>query len=1287
MKVNAKRIISGLLVLCMCIAILFQGLPAVKAVSPTYSVSSAYAASSYYSSLQAVELTGNQRDDIINVALSQAGYHEGSYNGDTGGANDGSYSNYTEYNYWYNNYVNSGMPVGGEYAPWCATFVSWCAEQANIPTSIIQRSTAAGCSSYSFNLYFYAGGSSLNSSSDNNYHFLGYNYTPKKGDLFFTRSWSHVGLVVDSDGTYVTTVEGNTNDGGSAEGCGVFVRTRYVDDLYFGVPEYVESYVGASCTYYPAHCQISINSSTPINTQPCSISTANKSENLGTALTGEVYTATGLYCNSYGNYWYRIESDYDETAYLYAGDTTYLNQITSDITLSGASAPEAHVSGNTFTVSGTIASSYNRLDTAACYIYPGFDQSSEATTGYSVSVGGTQYVLNNSTVDYNTSFGSLTSGKYTYEISTKYTNYYATSNTSIASNSGTIRLLSEYFVVIPSSVSQSTCAHSFSTTTLTGATCTAGGTAIKSCSICGLVSETATSASGHSYSGWTVQDATCTTSGTQTRTCQSCGHTETQTIPATGHDYDMVTHAATCNSYEAYEFTCGNCGDNYKLSAGELASGWIDYLPAGMNSSLFRTKTQYRYSDYQTTTSYETSLVGYTQTGSEWVESGSGSVEYVPSWPSGFSTSSSLYSQYSNRVVASETETIKTTVGAGSHSGYLYYHWCSASDSNHYSYASQSSTHTIFHAYYSTSDPSNYNCDESDMSYKTSSSACPDGNSAWFFVTDVYAQEYTTYNKLFTYERWTDYSNWSDTAVTASSSRKVETRTVYQLKNAPALGNHLWSNGKCSACGATCSHNWSNNVCTICAMGCAHNWVNGTCSTCGTICGHSYSGGICTQCGEKEPAKDYYLFGYINGANYACDEDYSNLGTYKFVNGKLTATFASDSYVAVKASNNQDWYMTNGWLGYEATSATLYHTSTLADSNKLFVPGGIEVTFTLVDNGDNTFTLSYVSAVTEPTITAHNISLSFEDDIFMNIYFSASNLDSVTEMGVMTWSSAQTTGTAENAENIIPGYSYNAEAGYYQGRTQGIPAKKLGDTVYFKVYAQLKDGTYRYTKLYNYSPKTYATNTLSNPNKPAELKALVVAMLNYGAAAQTYFGYKPYSLANSSLTTEQKAMVSSYSSSMVSSVTAADKSKVGIFTNSGGFNKRSTSVSFDSAFAINYYFDPTYVPDGSIIMYYWTQEDYNAATTLTPSNATGKVVMSDSSLYKATVPNIAAKDIDGTVYIAAGYVSGGTSYCTGVLVYSLGTYCVSKAATTDTIQPLAAATAVYGYYAKGYFFD
>ena len=110
---------------------------------------------------------------------------------------------------------------------------------------------------------------------------------------------------------------------------------------------------------------------------------------------------------------------------------------------------------------------------------------------------------------------------------------------------------------------------------------------------------------------------------------------------------------------------------------------------------------------------------------------------------------------------------------------------------------------------------------------------------------------------------------------------------------------------------------------------------------------------------DPTPEADYYLVGYINGENHGDGDDYANLGDYPLVDGTLTTTFTADSYVCVKSSDNKTWYMTDGWLG-TVESATLYASGTLGeDANKLPVPGGVEVTFTLAENDNGTLTLSY----------------------------------------------------------------------------------------------------------------------------------------------------------------------------------------------------------------------------------------------------------------------------------------------------------------------------------------
>lgn len=120
------------------------------------------------------------RDKIVEVAISQLGYTEGK-------------NNDTKYGDWY------GLPN----QPWCAMFVSWCADQAGISQDIIKK--FAYCPT-GYN-WFNSKGEATRS-----------HITPNKGDIIFF-IWSqgntvpdHVGLVEYVEGSTVHTIEGNRSD-------------------------------------------------------------------------------------------------------------------------------------------------------------------------------------------------------------------------------------------------------------------------------------------------------------------------------------------------------------------------------------------------------------------------------------------------------------------------------------------------------------------------------------------------------------------------------------------------------------------------------------------------------------------------------------------------------------------------------------------------------------------------------------------------------------------------------------------------------------------------------------------------------------------------------------------------------------------------------------------------------------------------------------------------------------------------------------------------------------------
>ena len=849
----------------------------------------------------------------------------------------------------------------------------------------------------------------------------------------------------------------------------------------------------SKCTYYPSNANATITKSANMHKYP-----STDYSLLQTLSTGTGVHVTGLYKNTYGNYWYQVEvngvtgyigSDYASIDNLRYDDLTVVNPTMGNLSL-----------GSGYYLKGRFHSRYNEMAKVYANIYDGENTLATPVLSSSDSVGNNVYKLSFSPVCDNLNFSSLDTGYYTYELSADVKNYYV-SNGSLTSETENVVVWTTPFTVGNATIEPpavTACDHNVVTDAAVAATCTASGLSQGShCSKCGMI---------------------------------FAAQTE---IPATGHSYMVTSDSATCTDYELFHYECANCGDSFDISADELTQ-WSETKPQGVDSSLIESKTQYRYADC---------------TSQSWVTDSTKTILYVNSWPSGFDTSNSLYTQYnkkSSKVIASETATAKTVINSDQVVGYLYYHWCSSSDANKYSYANKSSTHTIFHAYYDTTSPDNYTCDTSDMSYKTSNSCCSNGSSLWFFVAEVYGQKYTTYKKAYDGKSWGAWSDWSDTAYTAvTNTRKVETRTVYRYTSA-ALGDHVWSNGVCSSCGTVCSHS-----------------------------------GYTTQCG---------------------------------ICGKKLVT---------------------------------------------------------------------------PVITPKYPTLNFIDEVRYNIYFTTTGLDDVAleDMGMITWTTPQAAGTIDNAETVISGAV--EASGMLMVNSAGISAKNLADTLYFKVYVKLSDGTYVYSPMLGYSAKAYAEDRLANSSN-ARLKALCVAMLNYGAAAQQHFNYKPYSLMNAGLTDAQKAMVDAYSSDMVAAVTGVSSSKVGSFSSTGGFSALAPAVSFEGAFAINYYFTPSNTMDGKLVFYYWTQEDYNKATVLTPENATGSNIMSAngfSGQHWTSYTGIAAKQLDETVFVAGVYEANGKTYCTGIIPYSLGAYCLDRInkSSDATMVELAKNTAVYGYYAKEYF--
>lgn len=252
------------------------------------------------------------------------------------------------------------------------------------------------------------------------------------------------------------------------------------------------------CPSYPAYCNIEVTlEGAPINTLPCSSGT-DKSTTIESAVKGDKYVATAIYKNLYGNYWYKIQTKSGETGYIYGGEVKYLSQITPDVKLQNATPPNGHPTGTAFYLNGTVKSTYNDITKVEAAVYRGFGTTGEKPIGGSETITTKSYKIEGSKVDNDTWFNKIEPGKYTYVIYASYKNCYTEGATTLKTNTGTLTLMSEYFVTVATATNQSTCSHSYENTVIKAATCTAGGNSVKSCSKCGLLSKVTDTKLGHS---------------------------------------------------------------------------------------------------------------------------------------------------------------------------------------------------------------------------------------------------------------------------------------------------------------------------------------------------------------------------------------------------------------------------------------------------------------------------------------------------------------------------------------------------------------------------------------------------------------------------------------------------------------------------------------------------------------------------------------------------------------------------------------------------------------------
>ena len=550
----------------------------------------------------------------------------------------------------------------------------------------------------------------------------------------------------------------------------------------------------------------------------------------------------------------------------------------------------------------------------------------------------------------------------------------------------------------------------------------------------------------------------------------------------------------------------------------------------------------------------------------------------------------------------------------------------------------------------------------------------------------------------------------------------------------------------CTICGLPCAHAWQDGNCPLCGGTCSHSYENGSCTGCGAedpnyIPSETQTATMVTDAASLMAGDRIIIV--ANGYDFALSttQNTNNRGQAAISKDGDTAAFGADTQIITLAAGSLDGTFAltvDGQYLYAPSSSSNNLKTTAAISDKAswvisidstgiasVTASGTSTRNTLRYNASSGLFSCYASSatqkdiaiyrigepqthehtyengtctgcgaadpnyvpVTEPALKASGFTLSFEDEILVNLYYTVSDTTDVAEQGMLVFYEDPGEADITKATDVYKGSTYVESSNSYINTTKGIAAKEMGDDRYYCAYAKLTNGTYVYTALYQYSPKKYAMSRIQNSTDES-MKALCVAMLNYGAAAQEFFAYRTDALMNAGLTAEQKALVVPYDEAYFTGAVAADPNKLGSFAATSGFSGKSASVSFEGAFAINYYFLPGSTVEGNMKLYIWNPGDYAAANVLTADNASKVITMQsqDGGAYWGQVQGIAAKALDDTYYVAGVYTDeNGNTQCTGVIAYSLSKYCLNNAKPGKDMQALAAATAMYGYYADLYF--
>ncbi|MGM9554414.1 MAG: hypothetical protein ACI3V2_08930, partial [Faecousia sp.] len=235
----------------------------------------------------------------------------------------------------------------------------------------------------------------------------------------------------------------------------------------------------------------------------------------------------------------------------------------------------------------------------------------------------------------------------------------------------------------------------------------------------------------------------------------------------------------------------------------------------------------------------------------------------------------------------------------------------------------------------------------------------------------------------------------------------------------------------------------------------------------------------------------------------------------------------------------------------------------------------------------------------------------------------------------------------------------------------GLAAKNMGDSFTATIHAEAADGTQYVGISMTASVADQIKTTLRKSTATAAAKTLAVDMLNYGAAAQQYFGYDTEHLVNGDLTAEELA----YGTQEVPTI-ANTMSKTG----TGTITVVTPSVTLRSKVTLNMLFNTAnYTGDVSKLTYKVT----DAATGEVVF--TGTPVQQSGTIYKCVYDDVGAKRMRSNITI--GIYDENDELVSQVQTWSVESYIadiLGRSTASDITRALLGSMIKYGDAAAAY---